>query len=223
MCQHGCSQVSDEGESLGVQVPEHCIRFPAADEADGVGVDLATKECHGPSCTEAAGVDVLSGETEVREGVCGRMEDRGEVSGCEGGTAVAADVGAQWCGSRATSLTEGDTPLGEGIDGACGGVTTVGMANDLAPFAIFLVVESEGDVRCTVQVRFGGSGGVEFMVPYGEGDIAQAQGVVVRSTAVFARAQQEEEGDPDHLHGSGEFGRGVGIDGSGGMVDDLDR
>ena len=53
--------------------------------------------------------------------------------------------------------------------------------------------------------------------------MAHAQGLVVRSTAVFARAQQEKEGDPDHLHGRGELGRGGGMDGGIGVVDDLDR
>ena len=97
------------------------------------------------------------------------------------------------------------------------------MANDLAPFAIFLVVEREGDVRRTEQVRSGGHGGVEFVVPYGEGDVAQAQGVVVRGMAVFAGAQQEEEGDPDHLNGGSELGHGGGMGGHAGMVDELDR
>ena len=128
--------VWDEWESLGVQVPEHCIRFPAADEADGVGVDLTTQEGHGPACPEAAGVDVVGGKTEVRKGVSGRAEENGEVSGCEGGTAGATDVGAQWRGRRATRPTKGDAPTGEGVDGAGGGVTAAGMANDLAPFAI---------------------------------------------------------------------------------------
>ena len=53
--------------------------------------------------------------------------------------------------------------------------------------------------------------------------MAHAQGLVVRSTAVFAGAQQEKEGDPDHLHGRSELGRGGGMDGGIGMVDDLDR
>ena len=61
------------------------------------------------------------------------------------------------------------------------------------------------------------------MLADGKGDMAQAQGVIVRGTAVFAGAQQEEKGDPDHLHGRGELGRGVGMDGGHGMVDDLDR
>ena len=61
------------------------------------------------------------------------------------------------------------------------------------------------------------------MVSDGKGDMAHAQGLIVRSTAVFARAQQEEKGDPDHLHGRGELSRGVGMDGGIGMVDDLDR
>ena len=143
-----------------MQVPEHCIRFPAADEADGVGVDLATKDGHGPACTEAAGVDVMCGKTEVGKGMSGRAEDHGEVSGCEGGTAVATDVGAQWRGRRATRPTEGETRIDEGVDGAGGGVTAAGMANDLAPFTIFLVVECEGNVRRTVQVCVGSSGGV---------------------------------------------------------------
>ena len=40
--------------------------------------------------------------------------------------------------------------------------------------------------------------------------------------AIFTGAQQEEEGDPNHLDGGGEFGHGGGVDESRGMVDDLD-
>ena len=143
-----------------MEVPEHCVRFPVTDEADGVGIDLATEEGHGPASMEAAGIDVVCRETEVGKGVGRTMEDRGEVGGCEGGTAGAADVGAQRRGGRATSPTEGDTPIGEDVDGAGGGVAAAGMANDLAPFAIFLVVESEGNVCRMVQVGVRGSGGV---------------------------------------------------------------
>ena len=96
------------------------------------------------------------------------------------------------------------------------------MTNDFAPFAIFLVVKGEGGVRSPVQVRLGRSGGVQFVVPDCEGNVAQTQGVVVRGMAVFPRAQQEEEGDPNHVDGGGEFGRGGGKDESRGVVDDLD-
>ena len=82
----------------------------------------------------------------------GGAEDHGEVIGCEGGTAGATDVGAQWRGCRA--------PTGEGVDWAGGGVAAAGMANDLASFAILLVVEGEGDVRGTVQVGVGRGDGV---------------------------------------------------------------
>ena len=90
----------------------------------------------------------------------GGAEDHGEVIGCEGGTAGATDVGAQWRGCRATRPTEGDAPTGEGVDGAGGGVAAAGMANDLASFAILLVVEGEGDVCGTVQVGVGRGDGV---------------------------------------------------------------
>ena len=69
MHEHGGSQVSNEGESLGMQISEHGIRFPAADEADGVGIDLATKKCHGPSGAQAAGIDVRGSEAEARAGL----------------------------------------------------------------------------------------------------------------------------------------------------------
>ena len=123
-----------------------------------------------------------------------------------------AVVGIQQCGGRATGLTDGDTLFGEGIDGACGGVTTESMANDFTPFVIFLVVKGEGGIRSMVQVCLGCSGGVEFVVPDCEGNMAQAQGVVVRGMAIFTGAQQEEEGNPDHLDGGGEFGHGGGVD-----------
>ena len=60
------------------------------------------------------------------------------------------------------------------------------------------------------------------MVPDCEGNVAQAQGVVVRGVAIFPGAQQEEEGDPNHFDGGGEFGRGGGEDESRGVVDGLD-
>ena len=145
-----------------------------ADKADGVGIDLAAEECHGSACAEAAGVNVVCGEPEVGKGVCRLTEYHGEVIGCEGEVAAAPGISAQRGGGCATTLAESDTPFGEGVDGACGGVTTAGVADDFAPFTIFLVVECDGDMRRPVQVRGGGRGGVEFLVPYGEGDVAQA-------------------------------------------------
>ena len=106
------------------------------------------------------GVDVVGEKTEVGRGVSGGAEDHGEVSGCEGGTAGATGVGAQWRGCRATRPTEVDAPTGEGVDGAGGGVTAAGMANDLAPFAILLVVEGKGNMCGAVQVGVGRRDGV---------------------------------------------------------------
>ena len=91
-----------------------------------------------------------------------------------------------------------------------------------SPVAIFLVVEGEGGVRSLVQVCLGRSGGVQFVVPDCEGNMAQAQGLVVRGMAIFPGAQQQEEGDPNHFDGGGEFGPGGGYDESRGVVDDLD-
>ena len=124
--------------------------------------------------------------------------------------------------SCAASLAYGDAPFGEGIDGACGGVTTAGVTNDFAPFTNFLGVECKGGIRSPVQVRLGRSGGVQFVVPDCEGNVAQAQGVVVCGVAIFPGAQQQEEGDPNYFDGGGEFGRGGGMDESRGVVDDLD-
>ena len=133
-----------------------------------------------------------------------------------------AVVCTQRGGGRATGLPDGDTPLGEGIDGTSGGMPTACVTNDFAALAIFLIVEGEGGVHCLVQVGLGGGGGVQFVVLDGEGDVAQAQGVVVRCVAIFTGAQQEEKGNPNHVDGGGEFGRG-GCEGKGrGMVDDLD-
>ena len=86
------------------------------------------------------------------------------------------------------------------------------VTNDFTPFVIFLVVEGEGGVRGPVQVRLGCGGGVEFVVPDCEGNVAQAQGVIVQGVAIFSGAQQEEEGDPNHFDGGGEFDHGGGED-----------
>ena len=77
---------------------------------------------------------------------------------------------------------------------------------------IFLVVEGDGGICSPVQVHLGCSGGVEFVVPDCEGNVAQAQGVVVRGVAIFSSAQQEEESDPNHFNSGGEFGPGGGED-----------
>ena len=154
--------------------------------------------------------------------MCRGAKDHGEVIGGESGAPGTAVVGTQQCGGCAAGLADGDALFGEGVDGACSGVTTAGITNDFAPFAVFLVVEGEGGVRSPVQVLLSCSGGVQFMVPDCEGNVAQAQRVIVGGVAVFPGAQQEEEGDPDHVDGGGEFGRGGSKDESHGMVDDLD-
>ena len=79
------------------------------------------------------------------------------------------------------------------------------MANDLTPFAILLVVEREQSIGGTVQVQFGCGVGAELLLPEGEGNVAQAQWVVVSSFAVFTWTQQEVKGDPNHLDGQGEL------------------
>ena len=112
--------------------------------------------------------------------------------------------------------------MGEGINGACGGVATACVANDFVTFAILLVVEGEGGVGGAVQVRLGCGVGVEFVVPDGEGNVAQTQWMVVIGFAIFTGAQQEEEGDPNHLDGGDEFGRGGSMDEGRGVVHDMD-
>ena len=67
---------------------------------------------------------------------------------------------------------DGDTPLGQGIDGASGGMPTACVTNDFTLLTIFLIVEGEGGIHCPVQVCLGGGGGVQFVVPDGEGDVA---------------------------------------------------
>ena len=43
------------------------------------------------------------------------------------------------------------------------------------------------------------------MLPNGEGDVGQAQWVVVSGLAIFTWMQQEVEGDPNHIDRQGEF------------------
>ena len=154
--------------------------------------------------------------------MCRGTEGRGEVVGGESGAPGAVVVCTQRCRGHATGLTDGEKPFGEGVDGACGGMTTACVTIHFAPFTIFLIVEGEGGVCSPVQVRLGCGGGVQFLVPGCEGNMAQAQGVVVRGMEIFSGAQQQEEGDPNHFDGGGKFGRGSGEDESRGVVDDLD-
>ena len=79
------------------------------------------------------------------------------------------------------------------------------MSNDLTLFAILLVVECEGGIGGAVQVRFGRGVGVGLLMPDGEGNVAQAQWVVVGGLAVFTWTQQEVKGNPNHIDGCGEF------------------
>ena len=77
-------------------------------------------------------------------------------------------------------------------------------------------------MRSPAQVCLRCSSGVQFVVPDGERDVPQAEGVIVGGVAVFPGAQQEEESNPNHVDGGGEFGRGGGEGESRGVVDDLD-
>ena len=56
-----------------------------------------------------------------------------------------------------------------------------------------------------VQIWFGCSVGVEFVFPDGQGDMAQAQWVVVGGLVIFTQMQQEVKGDPNHIGRCGEF------------------
>ena len=79
------------------------------------------------------------------------------------------------------------------------------MANDLAPFVVLLVVECEGGIGGVVEIQFRHGLGVEFLVPDGEGNVAQAQWVVVSGLVILTRMQQEVKGNPNHIDGHGEF------------------
>ena len=50
MLEHGGSKGCNEGECLGVEVPEHGIGAPSANEADDIGVDTTTEHGHCAPC-----------------------------------------------------------------------------------------------------------------------------------------------------------------------------
>lgn len=65
MLEHGGSQWRDEGQCLGMKVPKHCIRTPAANQPDNVGVNVATEKGHSPAGTKTATGDVPRLQIEV--------------------------------------------------------------------------------------------------------------------------------------------------------------
>ena len=66
------------------------------------------------------------------------------------------NIGAQGAGNRQMLGTQEEDAVNGGQDWASDGVATVAMGNDLAAFAIFLVVKGKGDMGGLVQIGGGG-------------------------------------------------------------------
>ena len=109
--------------------------------------------------------------------------------------------------------TQREDAVNDGQDGARNGVAAAAMSNDFAAFAVFLVVKRKGDVGGTAQIGGGGREEIQAGGPDEESDVGEAKGVVVRGSAVFARTEEEEEGQPRHVDCSlaQRAGRGDGL------------
>ena len=97
-----------------------------------------------------------------------------------------------------------------GADWAEGRVTTAAVADGFAADTVFLSGECECDKRCGEQVRVRTAQGVETAMADPETDVVNTKEVVGRRsgcTTVFARAQEEEEGNEQAIAGRGEAQR----------------
>ena len=136
-------------------IAKHSVAFPPSHKPGGVGIHAATQQGHGATSMQAAGVHIGRAKTNVREGCGSSVEQGGDVVAGDMVPAGVNKVGAKGGRQRKARGAEVPDMANEGLGGACHGVPTAAVSNDLAAFPVLLGVEREGTVGGTVQVRWG--------------------------------------------------------------------
>ena len=81
--EHALGELVGVDGGLDPEVPEHSVRFPAAEEHDGVTIDVGTEEGGGTAWSEGPGGEFLVGDPGGGfEGFGGVAEAVGDVVGC---------------------------------------------------------------------------------------------------------------------------------------------
>ena len=86
----------------------------------------------------------------------------------------------------------------DGLDRTKVGVAGAGKANDFAAHTVFLTCEGEGSKRRHLEFGVGGAGEVQTRIANEELRVGQTERVLV-VIGVFARAQEKEESDDNHI------------------------
>jgi hypothetical protein len=199
--QHPGGKPSHDRFGLDMEVPEHFIGAPATDESDNVSVDLGAKEGHCASRTEGAGTDIVMEETELG-GIASSNSGAKSISnlGWADTMPTAGEVvggnGSCWRGGVVAKVMNSAL---KGLDGA-EVVLSAAKANDFATNAIFLAGEFKSAKSGGKEQCIGARGKVDALGSNKKLNITKGEGRGVgRSTGVLARAEEEEEGDDDHV------------------------
>ncbi|CAB9530385.1 hypothetical protein SEMRO_2856_G338760.1 [Seminavis robusta] len=192
-----------------MEIFQHDPRLPAAHQAGSERINVGPDEGHGTTATKGTGTDVLGLEPQGGTNVFAASSKGGSQvlggDGCGSAVGEGSEEGRVWRGSRLPQMKHlSDCSL----DGSEQGIISNTAGNCLTGLTILLggeVKQNHGGCCKLVQ----GSGcSVVTASGHLEGDILK--GVVVAGVVgVFARAQQEEPAQEQHVL-DGLVNRGVG-------------
>ena len=133
MFDHCGGEIGDERESLGMEVTEDGIGFPAAHQLDDIGVNVATQEGHGPAGAEGARRYVARFVVQRRQRSGGERKETREVCVGKEATVVVDVVGTEF---RVVGGVVGAEVLDTATKGAYGtgpGMTAASVAKAKKP------------------------------------------------------------------------------------------
>ena len=147
--EHALGELLGVDGGLDLEVPEHGVRFPAAEEHDGIAVDVGTEEGRGPAGAEGAGrhlgmVDAGDGF----DGLGGMPKGIGDVGGFDVVPFVVVRMRVVMVverrGGRRARLFEAESEAPERFARAEDGVGAGPVTDLFTAHRILLVTELEG-------------------------------------------------------------------------------
>ena len=198
--EHQLGEIGGVDMGLDAEVAEHRIGFPAAEELDPGRVNVGAHEGGSAAGTERAGAEQFPVDAgsplETLGTVSEAVGDDG--AGHSAGSAGGIVVGVEWSRGGSTVVPEMLSEPEECFRGAHDRVGVCALGDLFAADAVLLVGESQssrgyGGLVHVIQRRV--SGGSDD-ISYGEGDVAEAEGLgaaCATAGGVFSRAEKPVE------------------------------
>jgi hypothetical protein len=152
----------EDGEGLGMEVPEHGVGLPSPHEPENRGVDSTNEESHGATGTKTAGVDISRKKTKVGAEGGGLPKDSGNQGGRDWPSGRAENC-AQGSGQRGVVGAKVGDPPKQGGSGTGHRMATSAMTNNFPPVAVLLGVKGKRHMGGLVKQREGSLEGVKVV------------------------------------------------------------